>query len=299
MSKEKTILLNPKLKLNVVLTTKLMSMGYTIEDIDTDPFIEIVGIAFEDHEDNMHILIDSQEPPEVISSFENEGYIIHRKQIKEGVHRLLDVADLKMKAGVELKRIADFIASISDGRLFIQAAKMFYSNMRTCFIIVGDHFSGDSEFMHKILGAQASIAAQYRIPIMHVKNNEDAAYLAARFIEKGSNPKAISSTYNIISSELKKESQVVANIMSVEGIGELIAKNIAREVKSIDNLISLLKHDEKRILKIEKVGKGKLQSLKNAYLSEWVDPEPEIQLEDPQDSVDLDIIVDDNIDLSF
>jgi ERCC4-type nuclease len=83
---------------------------------------------------------------------------------------------------VERKTIRDLAASLIDGRLFSQVARLAHSPYRSLFLIEGPAPSSLPDLHHhSVEGALVSIAATWGIPVLHSSDSEQAARLL-RFV---------------------------------------------------------------------------------------------------------------------
>jgi Fanconi anemia group M protein len=74
---------------------------------------------------------------------------------------------------VERKTHADLLASLVDGRLFPQVARLARSRFRSLMVIEGRASSADPQVhSHSIEGALVSIAAMWRLPVFHSADAE-------------------------------------------------------------------------------------------------------------------------------
>lgn len=69
---------------------------------------------------------------------------------------------------VERKTIGDFVASLVDGRLFPQTARLAHSSYRSLLMIEGPRSpSMPNVHPHAVEGAVVSLAAMWRLPVLH------------------------------------------------------------------------------------------------------------------------------------
>jgi DNA excision repair protein ERCC-4 len=74
---------------------------------------------------------------------------------------------------VERKTIGDFVASLVDGRLFPQTARLAHSRYRSLLMIEGPRPPSMSDVHpHAIEGAVVSLAAMWRLPVLHSSEPE-------------------------------------------------------------------------------------------------------------------------------
>jgi Fanconi anemia group M protein len=100
--------------------------------------------------------------------------------------KMLDVGDylISDRACVERKTAEDFIASMLDGRLMEQM-KNLNAYSRPCLIIEGEGlYSKRGVHPNAIRGALASIALDFRIPIIFTQDERDTAAIIAAMIKR-------------------------------------------------------------------------------------------------------------------
>lgn len=79
---------------------------------------------------------------------------------------------------LERKSIADFAASLVDGRLFPQVARLAHSRYRSLVLIEGPMPAVIPDVHpHALEGALVSITAMWRVPVLHASDSEQAARL--------------------------------------------------------------------------------------------------------------------------
>jgi ERCC4-type nuclease len=145
---------------------------------------------------------------------------------------------------IERKAVADYIASICDGRLFAQAEEMT-KFPRRYMIIVGELSSYSGKVKPtQYLGALASIMTRYGIGIAFVQNNDEYLYLVLKILQKSSDGKDLHRTY------LKKEAEVpslLACVSSLPGIGNERAEKIVAKFASARALCDVSSADLQEI----------------------------------------------------
>lgn len=76
---------------------------------------------------------------------------------------------------IERKTIADFAASLVDGRLFPQAARLARDGRRSLVLIEGPPAASMPDVHpHAVQGALASLAAMWRLPVLHTVDADDS-----------------------------------------------------------------------------------------------------------------------------
>lgn len=76
---------------------------------------------------------------------------------------------------IERKTIVDFAASLVDGRLFPQAARLGRDGRRSLVLIEGSPAASTPDVHpHAVQGALVSLAAMWRLPVLHTSDPEDS-----------------------------------------------------------------------------------------------------------------------------
>lgn len=76
---------------------------------------------------------------------------------------------------IERKSVADFAASLIDGRLFPQVARLAHSCYRSLLLIEGPTPTSIPDVHpHSLEGAIVSIAAMWRLPVLHSSDSEQS-----------------------------------------------------------------------------------------------------------------------------
>jgi len=77
---------------------------------------------------------------------------------------------------IERKSVADLAASLVDGRLFPQVARLAHSGYRPLLLIEGSATTSIPDVHpHSLEGALVSIAAMWRVPVLHSSDAEESA----------------------------------------------------------------------------------------------------------------------------
>lgn len=131
----------------------------------------------EGSKDKVVIYVDTREQASGVTLLltENEDASIHVKQLEVGDYVLSN------EVVVERKTIADFLGSVVDGRLFNQLSSMSSNYSAPLIILEGDMrelYTTRNIHENAIRGIMASIALNYRVPILYAEDeNETARYL--------------------------------------------------------------------------------------------------------------------------
>ncbi len=233
-------------------------------ELEVEEVEESKEIEFEKEEGKIKVICDSRERnTTVIKELMNKGVELGFERLDLGDYICSD------QIVVERKTEDDFVKSIIDKRLFTQAKALVESCAKPVMIIEGDlNIFSSSLHPHAITGALTSLATDFRLPIIHTRNQKETAEilfsLARREQEerqrrisigkrKGMGLKiqmeeTIASLPHIdhkISNRLLKHFGSIKNVMTanredffeVRGIGEKIANDIIDYIYSNYNEI--------------------------------------------------------------
>ena len=194
-----------------------------------------------------YLIVDSSEPADIVSTLEKECNVLVRR-IYVGDYILGDIA-------IERKSLADFEASVMDGRLFRQASEMLKSYRKAIILLEGEEWEGR-------LGMRARLSAIARLLLMGAslvctKNKEESALMIAQLYRKlgeDESPKVV------LSKKPKgRGEQRVFVLASIPGVGEKLARKLLERFGSIKNIADA---SIKEIMEVEKVGEKKAKKIK-------------------------------------
>jgi len=208
--------------------------------------------------DNVIVYADTREASGIVSKI-----LSKRCELRE---KMLSIADYQLseRVGVERKTVADFLQSIIDGRLFQQLTDLKKTFSRPILLIEGtdDMFGLRNIHPNAIRGALASIATDFKIPILWTKSQLETAELLYAIakreqvqLKKGvqlrvkPNFRSLNQKQEFLIGGLPKISSVLARrllkkfgtpeavftakpeqLQEVDGIGEKLAKKIRKLV---------------------------------------------------------------------
>ncbi len=161
--------------------------------------------------------------------------------------------------GIEFKTRKDFVDSIIDKRLLIQA-KRLRENFAKPLLIIQD---GEeiSRMVNKkaIYGAKASIALGFQIPTIATKNPQESAELIYTIAkrEQSEGDTEFSMHFNKPLS-LKEQQEYI--VSALPGIGPKLAKVMLKKFKNIKGIFNAT---EEELQSIELIGKKKSQNIKD------------------------------------
>ena len=150
------------------------------------------------------------------------------------------------EVAVERKSVHDLISSIYDGRLYVQCSELVKNYSRPVVIIQGDiavlkQIPEDAEESKArrmaertglALDALATVAMEFRIPVLHAPDVEQTAMLLLAMANKGLQNKASGPLLKKIKKENPFYVQQLSILSSVPGVGEKLAARMLERFKT-------------------------------------------------------------------
>lgn len=210
--------------------------------------------------------------PRIISDFREREVCRHFNTKKASVEeKSLQVGDfvLSERVGVERKRIADFLQSIIDQRIFKQVEAL--SNSYECPLLI---LEGNPETLflerglheNTIRGVLASLAIDFKIPILWTQNPEETAnqlfWIANR--EQVLEKKELQVRANKKSASLSDQQEFL--VAGLPGINSKRARKLLKELKSPEKIF---RASEKRLLKVNGFGDKVIKRMKDVLKEEY------------------------------
>jgi DNA excision repair protein ERCC-4 len=177
------------------------------------------------------IVVDEREKnsriPELLK---NAGAVIDFAQLKVGDYLV------SPETAVERKTVRDLVSSIYDGRLFVQCSDLVKHYQKPLIVVQGniaelaeipeDAENGKrlAERMPLAYDALATVATEFRIPIIHTPSAEQTAQLLVTLVNKSLREgKATGPLLRKIKKENPVYIQQLSVLSSVPGVGEKLA----------------------------------------------------------------------------
>ncbi len=132
----------------------------------------------ESKEEKPELYVDNREFRSEVVRFLSENYRIIPKQLPVGDYLISD------RTVVERKTTEDFLNSLTDGRLFSQLVEMKRNYENPVVIIEGESLFTRGFHENSIYGALASIAIDYKIPVLFTKNPRETAKLIEAMVRR-------------------------------------------------------------------------------------------------------------------
>jgi len=147
------------------------------------------------------------------------------------------------KVGVELKKVADFVNSIVDGRLLGQVKDLKSNFDKAVVIIEGeeDIYSVRNVHANAIRGMLASIVLDFSVPVLYTKNPRDTAALLAVMAKREQDSSRDFSYHERKPRSTKEQQEFI--ISAFPGIGPLMARNLLNYFGSIKNVVNASKSE--------------------------------------------------------
>lgn len=162
-------------------------------------------------------------------------------------HGTFDLQMVQLKTGdyliddevlVERKTVADFATSLVDGRLFPQAARLAHSPYRSVVLIEGPTGAQAPDVHpHAIEGAIISLAAMWRLPVLHARGPEDSFRVLACLAHQASGPR-----HDILRRYDRKPKRLASRrlhmLQGLPGVGPALAHRLLVQFGSIERIIA-------------------------------------------------------------
>lgn len=195
---------------------------------------------------NTPIIIDKRESQSLVPA--------NLTQLRANIkHELLQIGDYLINGTIiERKTYQDFLASITDKRLFVQIKEM-KKYKESYLILEGFDFSYKSRLhQNAIRGAILSIAKH--IPIIYTENEEDTAKFLIQIAKRQDKlPQEFSIRQTKTLSSLEQQKQFI--LEGFPGVGPIAAKNLLQEFGSLKNIFNATQKQLEKIFDKNKLSK--------------------------------------------
>lgn len=143
------------------------------------------------------------------------------------------------EALVERKTIRDFTTSLLDGRLFPQVARLAHSPYRSLLLIEGPTPASLPEVHpHTVEGALVSIAAMWRIPVLHSSDPEQSARMLRFLAEQVRGPRE-----QVLRRFDRKPKRLASRrlflLQGLPGVGPALAQRLLTHFGSIERIVTV------------------------------------------------------------
>jgi ERCC4-type nuclease len=139
---------------------------------------------------------------------------------------------------VERKTIADFAASLADGRLFTQAARFAHGVHRSILLIEGPTPAAvPAIHPHALEGALVSLAAMWRLPVLHSLDAEHSARILQCLAHQVSKPHQ-----HILRRFDRKPKRLASRrlflLQGLPGVGPALAQRLLAQLGTVEGVIT-------------------------------------------------------------
>jgi DNA excision repair protein ERCC-4 len=167
----------------------------------------------------------------------------------------LTVGDYCLNRGivVERKTYADFAVSLTDGRLFPQAAKLARCPHRPIILLEGPRPPRMPDVHpHALKGAMASLAVMWRLPVLWARDPEDSLRIL-RFLAQQLRSSDIGlKRYDRRPKRLA--SRRLYMLQGLPGVGPALANRLLSEFGSVERVVTA---EERELMRVRGVGRQK------------------------------------------
>jgi DNA excision repair protein ERCC-4 len=139
---------------------------------------------------------------------------------------------------VERKSVADLAASLIDGRLFPQVARLAHSHYRSLLLIEGPPSAAIPDVHpHSVEGALVSIAAMWRLPLLHSSDSEQSVRMLRFLADQVGGP------HELILRRFDRKPKRLASrrlylLQGLPGVGPALAHRLLGHFGSIERVLT-------------------------------------------------------------
>jgi Fanconi anemia group M protein len=172
----------------------------------------------------------------------------------------LPVADymLSKRVGIERKSAQDFNDSVKDGRLFNELFELKNNFVRPILILEGDPFINSNINQNALYGAITSIILNLGITIYKTNNPSDTAMFIYQLAKKEQSESKVEFKLRFDKKPIEITSLLEYIVAGIPGINALRAKNLLRELKSLQKIFNA---DIGDLMSVENIGKKIAQEI--------------------------------------
>ncbi|MFX1388921.1 MAG: DEAD/DEAH box helicase [Promethearchaeota archaeon] len=202
---------------------------------------------------NIEIICDNRETASsVVRNLSLMGIKINLQQLSTGDYIISE------RVGIERKSATDFQDSIIDGRLFNELSELGKNFSRPILILEGDPFQDSNISENALFGAITSIILNLGISIYKTENSLETAKFLYQLAKKEqlANKSSLKLRFDKAPIEMNHLLEFV--VAGIPGVNALRAKNILKELRTLQNIFSA---DITDLTKIENIGKKIAQQI--------------------------------------
>ena len=139
---------------------------------------------------------------------------------------------------IERKGVGDFAASLVDGRLFPQAARLAHSRHRSLLLVEGPTpESMPDVHPHALEGALVSLAAMWRLPVLHSSDPEHSRRILQFLADQAAGPQ-----HQILRRFDRKPKRLASRrlflLQGLPGVGPALALRLLGHFGSIERVLT-------------------------------------------------------------
>jgi len=176
-----------------------------------------------------------------------EGLLVIMKQLTTGDYIIND------QIIIERKTNDDFVASIMQGRLFTQCARLKKTNYRQMLLIEGDPYATKHAIdRNAVQGAILSVSLSWNIPVIISSDTFDSVKIITRLIMQGEKENFLMRRTGYKPKSTKNK--VLFFLQGLPQVGPKMALQLIKKFETIHHVISATEQD---LLTVEGMGKKK------------------------------------------
>ena len=165
---------------------------------------------------------------------------------------------------VERKSVADFAASLVDGRLFPQVARLAHSGYRSLLLIEGAPAALIPDVHpHSVEGALVSIAALWRLPVLQSSDSEQSARMLRFLADQVREPQE-----RVLRRFDRKPKRLASKrlflLQALPGVGPALAHRLLGHFGSIERIVTA---DETALVEVRGIGVKKAARIRDLVCS--------------------------------
>ncbi|HLC92402.1 MAG TPA: DEAD/DEAH box helicase [archaeon] len=213
--------------------------------------------------DKVIIYVDTREQASgVITKLKNYDAVIQVKQLEVGDYILSD------DVVVERKTVDDFLSSVFDGRLFNQLSSMAQNYSAPLIILEGDPrelYTTRNIHENAIRGVLASIALNYRVPILYSADDDETAKLVYQIAKREQTGKDNEIRLRVGRKGLTTEQQQQYVLEGFPLVGPQLAHALLRKFGSIRTIVNASIKELQEVEKMGPIKAAKIHEVLNEY----------------------------------
>jgi DNA excision repair protein ERCC-4 len=138
---------------------------------------------------------------------------------------------------IERKTVGDFAASLVDGRLFPQAARLAHSHYRSLLLIEGPPPASIPDVHpHALEGALVSLAAMWRLPVLHSPDPEHSVRILRFLADQASRQQQVLRRFDRRPKRLA--SRRLFLLQGLPGVGPALAHRLLGHFGSVERVFT-------------------------------------------------------------